>query len=101
MNSTAAAWIVVLAALVAANLPFVNERWMLLWPRRHALPKPWYGRVIELILFYLTVGGLGLALEFRDGQVAPQGWEFYAITGTLFLTLAFPGFVYRYLMRHR
>ena len=37
----------------------------------------------------------------RAGQNAPQGWEFYAITGTLFVTLAFPGFIYRYLVRRR
>ena len=43
--------------------------------------------------------GLALLLERRAGQIAPQGWEFYAVTGTLFLTLAFPGFVYRYLLR--
>ena len=30
-----------------------------------------------------------------------QAWEFYAITGTLFVTLAFPGFIYRYLVRRR
>ncbi len=101
MNSTTAAWAVVLAALVAANLPFVNERWLALWPRRAGLPKPWLGRLVELVLFYLVVGLMGVGLEWREGQVAPQGWEFYAITGTLFLTLAFPGFVYRYLMRHR
>ena len=37
------------------------------------------------------VGGFGLLLEQRAGQIAPQGWEFYAITGALFITLAFPG----------
>ena len=47
------------------------------------------------------VTGLALALEKRAGQIAPQGWEFYAVTGALFVTLAFPGFVYRYLMRRR
>jgi NADH:ubiquinone oxidoreductase subunit 2 (subunit N) len=31
----------------------------------------------------------------------PQGWEFYATTASLFLTFAFPGFVYRYLARRR
>jgi len=51
------------------------------------------------VLAYFLVGGLALLLERRAGQIAPQGWEFYAITGTLFLTLAFPGFVYRYLLR--
>jgi hypothetical protein len=46
---------------------------------------------------YFVVGGIGLLLEKRAGQIAPQGWEFYAVTGALFLTLAFPGFVWRYL----
>ncbi|MGL6204319.1 MAG: DUF2818 family protein, partial [Giesbergeria sp.] len=56
---------------------------------------------IELLVFYFAVGGLALVLEGRVGQVAPQGWEFYAVTAALFLTLAFPGFVYRYLLRRR
>jgi hypothetical protein len=53
-----------------------------------------------LVVLYFVVGGIGLALENHNGQIAPQGWEFYAVTGTMFVTLAFPGFVYRYLM-HR
>jgi hypothetical protein len=58
-------------------------------------------RFAELVLMYFVVGGIGLVLEKRLGQIAPQGWEFYAITGTLFVTLAFPGFVWRYLLKHR
>ena len=57
--------------------------------------------MVEMLVFYLLVGGVGLLLEKQVGQIAPQGWEFYAITGTLFLTFAFPGFVYRYLFKHR
>jgi hypothetical protein len=60
---------------------------------------PW--RLLELVLLYFVVGGIGLALEHHAGQIAPQGWEFYAITGTMFVTLAFPGFVYRYLLHRR
>ncbi|MBN9340837.1 MAG: DUF2818 family protein, partial [Comamonadaceae bacterium] len=44
---------------------------------------------------------LALLLERRAGQIAPQGWEFYAVTATLFATFAFPGFVFRYLVRRR
>jgi hypothetical protein len=58
-------------------------------------------RLLELVIFYCIAGGLGLLLENRAGQIAPQGWEFYAITGALFITLAFPGFIYRYLLKHR
>ena len=57
--------------------------------------------MIEMLVFYLLAGAVGVLLENQLGQIASQGWEFYAITGTLFLTFAFPGFVYRYLFKHR
>ena len=97
MSLTGSIWLVVLAALLAANLPFINERWLAVWPR--SLPKTLWHRLAELVVLYFLVGALGLALEHHAGQVAPQGWEFYAITGALFLTLAFPGFVWRYLLK--
>ena len=50
---------------------------------------------------YFVGGGVGLLFERRVGQIAPQGWEFYAVTGALFLVLAFPGFTWRYLLKHR
>ena len=50
------------------------------------------------MLYGLTIG-IGLALEARLGQIQPQRWEFYAAMASLFLTLAFPGFVWRYLRR--
>ena len=63
-------------------------------------PKtPWL-RLLELLIYYVIAGGIGFALEQRVGQVAPQQWEFYAITATLFITFAFPGFIYRYLLKH-
>ena len=68
---------------------------------RLARPKSLAIRLAELLLWYLIVGGAGLLLEKRLGQIAPQGWEFYAITGALFITLAFPGFIWRYLLKHR
>ena len=86
-------------ALVAANLPFLNHRVLLLGPVRH--PKALALRLLELVLLYFVVGAVGLMLEKHAGQIAPQGWEFYAVTGAMFLTLAFPGFVYRYLVHRR
>ena len=97
MSQTAAVWFVVLAALVAANVPFISPRFLLVV--RLAQGKPLSLRLLELVLFYFLVGGVALLLEQRAGQIAPQGWEFYAITAALFLTLAFPGFVYRYLFK--
>lgn len=90
----------IVAALVAANLPFINERWAIVGSRAPR-GKPFFVRALELLILYFLVGALALALEKRAGQIAPQGWEFYVVTGALFVTLAFPGFVYRYLMRRR
>jgi hypothetical protein len=86
-------------AVLAANLPFANQRILLVGPFRST--KSLAIRLAELVLLYFVVGAVGLALENHAGQIAPQGWEFYAITGTMFLTLAFPGFVYRYLMHRK
>lgn len=98
MSLTGSVWLVIVAALVAANLPFVNHRWLVIGPVA-APRKPLAGRLAELVVLYFLVGGLAWLLERRAGQATSQGWEFYAITSALFLTLAFPGFVYRYLLR--
>jgi len=89
--------LLILLAVLAANLPFFNQRLLLVGPRRASKALGW--RLLELLLLYFVVGAVGLAMEQHAGQIAPQGWEFYAITGAMFLTLAFPGFVYRYLRR--
>jgi hypothetical protein len=93
----ASVWLVLLVAFVAANLPFANERLFILGPRR--APKALGWRVLELIVLGALTLGIGFALEARIGQTQAQGWEFYAAAGCLFLTLAFPGFVWRYLRR--
>jgi hypothetical protein len=97
VNASASVWLVLLAAVLAANLPFLNQRW--LGVIRRSSPKTLGVHLLELVICYGLVGALGLALEKADGQIYPQGWEFYATTGALFLTLAFPGFVYRYLYK--
>ena len=99
MTASWAIGLLIALAVLAANLPFANQRILLLGPFRST--KSLAIRLAELVLLYFVVGAVGLALENHAGQIAPQGWEFYAITGTMFLTLAFPGFVYRYLMHRK
>jgi hypothetical protein len=100
VSQTASIWLVIVAAFLAANLPFLLDRRVLaVWPLKAS--KGIGVRLAELVAWYFIVGGLGVALENRVGQIAPQRWEFYAITGALFLTFAFPGFVWRYLGKHR
>ena len=100
MNQTAAVWLLILLAFVAANLPFINERIFAVWqPKRILTQKFFWLRALELVLLYLLVGALGIAFERLIGNVFSQRWEFYAITLSLFVVMAFPGFVYRYLLR--
>ncbi|MDO9438162.1 DUF2818 family protein [Hydrogenophaga sp.] len=99
MSQTASVWLVVGLALLAANLPFISNRLLAVYRLTH--PKMLAVRLAEMVFWYFVVGAIALFLEQRAGQIAPQGWEFYAITGTLFITFAFPGFVFRYLFKHR
>ena len=97
MSQSLSAGLVILLAVLAANLPFVSQR--LLGVLSLKQPKILAMRLAELAVLYFLVGGVGLLLENKAGQIAPQGWEFYAITATLFVTLSFPGFVFRYLFK--
>ena len=99
MSPSFSASLLVLIAFGAANLPFLTQRrWLF---QDSAVQKSLGFRLLEVLCLYVLVGLLGLAMENSDGQVARQGWEFYAITGTLFLTFSFPGFCYRYLFKRR
>ncbi len=97
MNQHAAIWLLLVLAFAAANLPFLNERVFGLYALKGA--KPFLVRVLELIVLYLLIGIVGMTLERMIGNAFPQKWEFYATTFTLFLVMAFPGFVVRYLLK--
>jgi hypothetical protein len=99
VTQTASIWLVLVLAFCAANLPFLTSRVLGVVPI--ARGKTLAIRLAELVCMYFLVGAVGLLLEKRAGQIAPQGWEFYAVTGALFLTFAFPGFVYRHLHKPR
>lgn len=88
---------VLVAAVLAANVPFLNNRLFLVGPVR--APKPLTWRLVELLIYAILVVLLGRTLEGHLGQVSEQRWEFYAVWSLAFLTLAFPGFVWRYLRR--
>ncbi|MDP1533861.1 MAG: DUF2818 family protein [Polaromonas sp.] len=97
MSHTFEIWAVIVFALIAANLPFINERLFIVGPRRQ--PKVLGWRLLELLLMAALSFGVGALLEASIGQRQPQTWQFFAAAGCLFLTFAFPGFVWRYLRR--
>jgi hypothetical protein len=91
-------WFVILSAVIAANLPFFNERLFAAFPVGMEV-KPFWLRLLELLILYALVGGIAYSLEARIGNAFAQGWEFYAVTACLFIVLAYPGFVFRYLRK--
>ncbi|MBB3193557.1 DUF2818 family protein [Roseateles terrae] len=99
MEQSASVWTVLVVALVAANLPYLSSRVLLVGPRREPKAAGW--RLLELFLLALLTLAIGVGLEARLGQRYSQGWEFYAAALALFITLGFPGFVWRYLRRSR
>ncbi len=102
MSITASIWLVIVAGFVAANLPFLNQRILAAGPVCHdsgSASKALWIRLVELVVLYFLIGAFAMLLEGRAGQRSSQGWEFYAVTGTLFLTFSFPGFAYQYLLR--
>jgi hypothetical protein len=101
MDVSLASWFVILLALFSANIPFFNERLFAVIPVPIPV-KPIWLRLLELFALYLLVGLIAHFLESSIGGVFLQGWEFFAVTGCLFLVFAYPGFVVRYLRkRHR
>ncbi len=97
MDTSGAVWALLLVGFIAANLPFLTERLLLVGPRR--APKALGWRLLEVVLMAALVVGLGMLIEGRLGQRAPQGWEFYVVALCLMCTFAFPGFVWRVLRR--
>lgn len=95
MSQALYVYLVIGLAFIAANLPFLAFNTFRNRPTRLPL------RLLALLIAYFIIGGIGFAIESHLGKTTGQGWEFYAITFALFVTLAFPSFVYRYLLRHK
>jgi uncharacterized membrane protein len=99
MSTATVAWVVVILALVAANLPWVSERFVFLFPAPGGRKKPWM-RLLEWAILMFVVGLTAVGLEKKaTGNVYPQDWEFYAVGVCLFVVFALPGFIYRHELR--
>ena len=96
---TASIWLLLSMALVAANLPWLSERFGFVYGP--AGGKREWMRLLEWLVLYGLVALIGVGLERKtQGQVHAQEWEFYVATLCLFMILALPGFVYRHVLRH-
>jgi len=102
MSQTLAVWLLIALSLMCANLPFLTEKVLgvLSWKQGRQV-KPVWLRLVELLFYYAIVLSLGFAFEAALGNLFVQKWEFYAITFSLFIVLAYPGYIFRYLFKRR
>lgn len=91
--------LVLIVAFIVANLPWLSDKLFYVIPLK-AKTKNLAWCIFELLVLYFAVGFLALYAEFSVfGEISHQAWEFYAITLSLFVVLAFPGFIYKILWK--
>ena len=68
MSQSASVGLVIVLAVLAANFPFVTQRFLGVLNLKQ--PKILAVRLAELVMLYLVVGGVGLLLENKAGQAS-------------------------------
>jgi len=104
MSSSIAVIILFIITLIAANIPFISDRILLV--RETNDNKKFWLRAIEWFLMSIVVMAIAIGLEIKLHGSAysnvwefwnfSQHWEFYSITLCLFIVFALPGFIYHY-----
>lgn len=95
MDMSQAVWILLITAIVLANLPFMLATRLFIFIK--VPEKSFWINIAEWFLYFIITGVFAYLLENKSmGHVAPQDWEFYTINLFMFMIFAFPGFVYRY-----
>lgn len=96
MSLSVSIGILILVLFIAANLPWLSERFLIFIRPKNNQKKIWM-RLLEWLILYFIGGLTALGLEKKiTGQVHEQDWEFYVVGFFLFMVFAFPGFVYRH-----
>ncbi len=56
MDNTTSVWLIIAVAAVLANVPFLNNRWLALLPKRDPTSrKGLQSRLLELVVMYVVV----------------------------------------------
>lgn len=100
MTAVESSWLIIAIAFIAANLPWLSERVLLvLEPKEGGKRAAW--RWLEWLLLFFIIGGVAMGMEQKtNGEIYPQDWEFYTVALCLFLVFALPGFIYRHDLKH-
>ncbi|MBR6027248.1 MAG: DUF2818 family protein [Neisseriaceae bacterium] len=96
MNS--AMYILLLVAIVAANLPFLGKKLLWIFPLRK---KNFSHRLFEWWVYFILVGIFAYILESTTSPAHKQDWTFWVVTICLFAVFAFPGFIWRYFWKRK
>ncbi|WP_319381403.1 DUF2818 family protein [Thiomicrorhabdus sp.] len=95
MDLNQAVWLLLVTAIVLANVPFILANRLFLVIKVES--KSIVVNLIEWFTYFALTGLLAYMLEKKSmGHVSPQDWEFYTVTLFMFAIFAFPGFIYRY-----
>ena len=106
MGTTTAVILLLILALIAANLPWMTERVLFVLNPPPQGKREWI-RLVEWAGMFGVTGLLAAGLEHRvTGEIYAQDWEFWVVNLCLFAILALPGFIYyhdlrRYLRKRR
>jgi len=99
MTLDIAVWLLLVVAIVLSNIPWIFENKIFLFIA--APSKSIIISIGEWFLYFLLTGIFAYLLELKSmGHVQPQEWEFYTITFFMFMIFAFPGFIYRFNLKH-
>lgn len=96
MSLDQAVWVLLVTAIVFANIPWILTNRLFIVKPLKADKTIWLGAV-EWFAYFILLGALSFLLEYTAmGNIASQEWEFYIVNLFLFMIFAFPGFIYRY-----
>ncbi len=96
MTTSTAILLLFVAALVAANYPWLSNRLLFVFPEP-ASGKSGGFRLLEWCCNCALILLIGLGLERQiNGVIHTQQWEFYAASILFFAVLAMPGFIIHY-----
>jgi hypothetical protein len=99
MSAHLVSWIILVIAILAANLPWLTERFFFLFSPPGGNKRVWM-RLAEWMVLMVMVGLIAVGFEKKTtGVIFHQGWEFYTIGICLFIVFALPGFIYRHDLR--
>jgi len=91
--------LIILFSFIVANLPWLTERFFILFTPPFGGVKQTWMRLLEWLVFACFAVLFAWGFEQKiTGTTHVQDWEFYAIFISLFTVFAFPSFIYRHLV---